>query len=432
MNRDLSESDLLAVVEGNLSPERVDTVRAALTSDPDLLRRVQGMVRDRQLLMDEANSGSAPHGLIESSLHAAEREALLTRNPAGQGRPLRRRKVVAALSLAAALGLTVGVSIFVMVGYHFVWTGGTAPNADFEMTEHAPDAIEEELPLAILVNEMAHEPPRERPRLSEEAAVASVPPVAPSPSLQESLASIESWWQEATEKIGPDSQDPYDADDELKWERVLNQTVQLALEGRLKMRFVAETPHELTEVLGDIRTLHGVVLASVAHRPAHWTDEGVVHTTHAKPAEGETGTSRDQGGGHGDPGDDDEGSPATESPTPQESNQALVHESFEVDLVMTREDPFLAVRRALLDLLALARSNGAIGYSIESAPALRSNTESLLAEDVFWWTRPPEHWIGRILVQFRVEVSESSSGRISTSTDAQRPGDTSMSAPAQP
>lgn len=132
MNRDLSESDLLAVVEGNLSPERVDTVRAALTSDPDLLRRVQGMVRDRQLLMDEANSGSAPHGLIESSLHAAEREALLTRNPAGQGRPLRRRKVVAALSLAAALGLTVGVSIFVMVGYHFVWTGGTAPNADLD------------------------------------------------------------------------------------------------------------------------------------------------------------------------------------------------------------------------------------------------------------------------------------------------------------
>lgn len=429
MSRDLSESDLLAVVEGNLSPERVEIVRAALTSDPDLLRRIQGMVRDRQLLMDEADSGSAPHGLIESSLHAAEREALLTRNP-GQGRLLRSRKVVAALSLAAALGLTVGVSIFVMVGYHFVWTGGTVPNADFEMTEHAPDAVEEELPLAILVNEMAHEPPRERPRLSEEAAAASVPPAAPSPSLQESLASIENWWQEATEKIGPDSQDPFDADDELQWERVLNQTVQLALEGRLKIRFVAETPLELAGVLGDIRTLHGVDLAFVERRPAHWTDEGVVHTTHAKPAEGETGISRDQGGGHGDPGD--EGSPPTESPTPQESNLAAVHESFEVDLVITREDPFLAVRRALLDLLALARSNGAIDYSIESAPALRSNTESLLAEDVFWWTRPPERWLARILVQFRVEVIESGNGRISTSTDAQRPSDTSMSAPARP
>ena len=85
---DLTESDLLHLVEGTLPPERRDAVRRALESDPALLRSVERLVADRRgLRVLGRETPGAPPGLLEDAIAGAERDALLP----GAGAPVRAR-----------------------------------------------------------------------------------------------------------------------------------------------------------------------------------------------------------------------------------------------------------------------------------------------------------------------------------------------------
>lgn len=88
MKHAATELDLLALIEGELPPDRVEAVRAALTADPVLLRRVERMVRDRERLQREGKAAiptSALAGLVAQAIAEAERDALLS--PGSVGKP---------------------------------------------------------------------------------------------------------------------------------------------------------------------------------------------------------------------------------------------------------------------------------------------------------------------------------------------------------
>ncbi|MCA9312503.1 MAG: hypothetical protein KDA21_14915, partial [Phycisphaerales bacterium] len=77
----ISEQDLLDLIEGRLPRERVAAMRAALESDPALLRRVQGMVRDRQVLSSLDLGARAPAGVVGAAMRRATEERLSGRAP---------------------------------------------------------------------------------------------------------------------------------------------------------------------------------------------------------------------------------------------------------------------------------------------------------------------------------------------------------------
>lgn len=116
------ESDLLDLIEGRLAPERQESVRAALSKDPVLLREVRAMVEQRQRLVElgrasiRASSAdrAAALSMVEEAISAAEREALVASagSRLATGRP-RVRPFVAALSgVAAVLLVAVTITVF--------------------------------------------------------------------------------------------------------------------------------------------------------------------------------------------------------------------------------------------------------------------------------------------------------------------------------
>ncbi len=137
MKHTVSELDLLALIEGTLPPDRVEAVRAALTADPVLLRRVELLVRDRERLKREGRAPipvSALTGLVAQAIAEAERDALLAPGTDGQagrtatGRPSahrhssgaaptrRRAPMLMAAGLGVAMLGVVGFLILQSVG----------------------------------------------------------------------------------------------------------------------------------------------------------------------------------------------------------------------------------------------------------------------------------------------------------------------------
>ncbi|MBL8763295.1 MAG: hypothetical protein JNM07_03375 [Phycisphaerae bacterium] len=115
--RQFDESELLALVEGELDIARAARLLAELDADPDMKRRIHGMQADRAALR-ELGSIRAPRDLVAGAMDAAEREQLIGDDlsevetisfprPARAGfQPMRM------LALAASLALIAGGSFW--------------------------------------------------------------------------------------------------------------------------------------------------------------------------------------------------------------------------------------------------------------------------------------------------------------------------------
>lgn len=82
MTAPLPDDDLLALIEGELAPERIERIRTVLMRDPELMRSLEAMQRDRARLQHTGQSWSAHTApdasrLVRDALEQAEREALL-------------------------------------------------------------------------------------------------------------------------------------------------------------------------------------------------------------------------------------------------------------------------------------------------------------------------------------------------------------------
>lgn len=107
MPESVSESDLLALIEGALTPERSDEVMAALRADPALRARVERMGADRGALARLPDSLTAPHRSVETAMRRAAETASGERQF-----PARRRPAMLA---AAGLGIAVLVGVLALI-----------------------------------------------------------------------------------------------------------------------------------------------------------------------------------------------------------------------------------------------------------------------------------------------------------------------------
>ncbi|MEO1128167.1 MAG: hypothetical protein AAFX05_00500 [Planctomycetota bacterium] len=117
MSHPVTEHDLLALVEGRLPADRVEAVRAALSADKELLRRVEGMVRDRRAMERLGASAPAPLGMVEGAMAAAERGELLQHPATGRSgdRHRSRRRIIPFAIAATFLLLVSGVVAVVLL-----------------------------------------------------------------------------------------------------------------------------------------------------------------------------------------------------------------------------------------------------------------------------------------------------------------------------
>jgi len=117
MARRVSESDLLAYIEGDLPENRADEVRAALERDPKLAAWADAARADRDALRQWSRPGAsiAPPDLVEQAMRQAERNALLGLD-AGAAQQRRRPTVLFRFTgprtaMAAALLAAVGLGV---------------------------------------------------------------------------------------------------------------------------------------------------------------------------------------------------------------------------------------------------------------------------------------------------------------------------------
>lgn len=113
MNPSIPESDLLALIEGDLAPDRAGELAEALRADPELSRLVESLRRDRATLrasMDRAASVPAL-GLAAGAIAEARRQPTpRPESPAAPASPVaepRRLRIVPVLSLLAAAAIAV-------------------------------------------------------------------------------------------------------------------------------------------------------------------------------------------------------------------------------------------------------------------------------------------------------------------------------------
>ncbi|HVZ93621.1 MAG TPA: hypothetical protein VG797_03840 [Phycisphaerales bacterium] len=113
----ITEEDLLDLIEGRLSPDRVGVVRRALTEDAELLAKVEGMCRDRGILRSDGRRVPAlAPGVVDDAMETAEREMLI--GPALRAREKSGKRK--ALLFAGSVAATVAVSsalVTVLVKY---------------------------------------------------------------------------------------------------------------------------------------------------------------------------------------------------------------------------------------------------------------------------------------------------------------------------
>lgn len=104
MERERFEQELLEFVEGRLGGHRADAVREKLAHDDAMRARVEGMRRNRELLMREPKEQSGAEGVVGEAISQAEREALVGAQRAGTGggHSVFTRLVAAAALIAVA------------------------------------------------------------------------------------------------------------------------------------------------------------------------------------------------------------------------------------------------------------------------------------------------------------------------------------------
>lgn len=108
------EHDLLDLIEGRLAPDRAESVRAALTRDPALLRRIERLVADRKGIIElgrvgvRATASDRDSALeqVREAIQRAEREALFV--PPARAHRRRVSPIAAAVVVMLTVGLIAG------------------------------------------------------------------------------------------------------------------------------------------------------------------------------------------------------------------------------------------------------------------------------------------------------------------------------------
>lgn len=118
----LTEHDLLALIEGDLPPDRVAIVEAALRADPALVERLRKMKDDRAALGALGASDRAPAGIVDDAIARSGEARFVQVDTGGPVRSLsltrgsRGRRVqmaVAAVVGLALVGVWVGLMLMV-------------------------------------------------------------------------------------------------------------------------------------------------------------------------------------------------------------------------------------------------------------------------------------------------------------------------------
>lgn len=379
MDRQDFESRLLDLIEGNLSPESEEALLRTLRADPELLGRLHAMKEDRQRLESERHRATpAPASLVEDSLAAAEREALLAQRRPGQAQ--RSRALPSWLGLAAALALAALGSLAIWYGVTNVSTPvhpeQTLAHSHEEATgdEDEPD-IDEAIEQSGADNPALAGAPREAP-----AHVSLLRPE--SEQVDEWLAELQSEAAIIEEGEEPPSaavaEEPPLPDDRRVWNPRL--AAELAREGRLRLVLVSSSPDEIRLALAQLESPESAVLAHFVPGHADEPDEPGP-TTYAKPAEeayeGEV--------------------PAPDPGTP---------EGY-VDLILDPDATDQALARAIDDLVWFLDA-GDLAVRLErldapDAGALRGSRLIHDPEEAHWWLRSPDEWSPRRVVRIAMQ-----------------------------
>jgi hypothetical protein len=223
MSHPVTEHDLLALVEGRLPADRVEAVRAALSADKELLRRVEGMVRDRRAMERLGASAPAPLGMVEGAMAAAERGELL-QHPATarSGDRHRSRRRIIPVAIAATFLLLAGGVVAVVLSL-------SDPSQQRERVARAEESVtrmyqqgsvimpeweqpeEPMLPGMVALDPVTGPAVDEPPTIVREAFVPTPDPV------------LEEWFRSVEQRAGTASMD-------------IDRAVDLLLEGRLALQ----------------------------------------------------------------------------------------------------------------------------------------------------------------------------------------------------
>ncbi len=401
MNRPVvSEQDILALVEGRLPRERVPQVRAALESDPALLARVQGMVRDRQVMASMPSRAQAPDGLIRAAIRQANedraRGTVSSVPETGEwGDDIRREerglwshrwKIVTGLAATLLLATLVGVIAIAMLPdrppAEIAEGTSLGRHRPADMTDAEWDEFLERQQAKYESTEPVEEVPRiQSPRLTEfiddeqsrKLATMEQPfrVMGPVPPDDYELV-VEPAAPSDTALANADVTDP---DDEL-----LDEALLLLRDGRLRL-VVSRPTSALASDTGGWQILEGVLSAGDAMEPS-----------------------------------EDLASPATHERRPHErfSNGNSARRSphvYRAHLSGTEHDDadLRESLRALLDDVAPLNIDGTRDVRIEQLDSpLRSEATSvsLSPSDILWWTRDPATWNGRFGVVLEVVVRQ--------------------------
>lgn len=409
----VNESDLLALVEGELSAERAEAVRAALKADAELLRKVEGMVRDRAALQREGaaisrGEGTAlARGVAARAIESVERQALTTAPPVGHHRPRRR-----AMLIAASVGLVMlgGWGAFVV---WFVQKGppepikvpATAPNDIAAATSQPKFTLSSDpkkLAALTLVGPPADITDPESEESEETVATALPPGYEPfEPSTRQVNAPLLAEWM-AKEK----GDEPSEIASVKAWQDGMEQRVRsgstsvpgsltpreaakLALEGRLQLKVTGGAKGLMMARLNALRSTESIRTNVVAvHVPAD-TTMAAAHP----PAEPSTSPVA------GPASDESEDQPK------RDDELSRVHLTLRVSgCAQLIDDLAYAIDHIAAQLRELGSSVDLV--EVPLAQAERESRPTLTPGDMLWWSSPIENWRPWVFVDMRIQVGQ--------------------------
>lgn len=350
MTAPLPDDDLLALIEGELAPERIERIRTVLMRDPALLRRLEAMQRDRALTQRVGDTWAAhppinDPRLISDAVEQAERDALLHeaggRQPrTGRHRATRSRRLTMAASIVLGAGL-LGLWSWLLVE-------GTRPSTESRsVPANSPQST-----LTLKLDEP------DRAELAGPPSIAEAFAAAPSTRDSQSPvddADITDAWLRSAGMIGvPEPQPVAVADAPVATPGMsLAQAARLALEGRLK-------------IVTD-RSPGTVVRAMAMEAPA-------------QPLAG---------------------------PALDLSAMTAPRSAREITLrIESSADAQSAMERELSQTVQhLSLSSGAsLRFEEINRPAVQPSP-SLTFDDILWWSRPAAEWRQRIEVRVPIELA---------------------------
>ncbi|MBL0927197.1 MAG: hypothetical protein IBJ11_06030 [Phycisphaerales bacterium] len=440
----LTESDLLALIEGDLPADRVEVVRAALNADPRLVRLVESLVADRRGLRALAGSTDgvrAPAGLVRDAMDEAERRMLLE---VGSSSPRmvveskvgpsprvvgawRGRRWTPALAAAGFLLMVGGVWVGLVI-----WNVG--PRAQQQRAEtlaansqhrtmsinpsgapapapEPPAAAAEPAALPPIVVASGGEAADGRWVLVGGAPGMPRVPVMVGPALAGASGAGDSASSAAAASgvaAAADGEDPG-----------LAAAVRLALENRLILRVdaadVSRTAARAAVLSQDASAGNG--LGGGVGWSA-WRARGPVPTAVANAASADA----PQSAASGLPGAATAAEPSRTGPAPSQPGPEVVGpvqqppetpgpapaQLYTIDLTFDPAHGEAQVREQLVRLVAALSQGGAAKVTPVEAEGFVSMTgagrPSLRPADVLWWSRPPSAWATRAGLSVAVEI----------------------------